>query len=1003
MPPAGPSFELCSFQRMPLRRPAGSVFLWALWLAVGCSPTPLSPQEVTQNFELALAGHDLEAAAKWARQIPADEPEWVDSRLKLGEAETHAGHMEAAITWYRSIQDEKADDEQAVRATFYIAELDRELGRLSVAEAGYNTVLSTVGEDIATRERLAFLLSTSGRAWDATAHFLAIVKAGTATPIDLSFLADLERSVGQIEYLNSCAEKSPADPVVQLGLAAHAFWEGEHAEAERAFRAVLSTHPEYLSAQAMLGELLISQGDAVFLKWHDELPKHASDHPRIWMTRGLWARRHQELEVSARCFWEALRREPTSRPAVTQLAQVLHLLNHPAQAKFQARAEDLSRLALLIIDVVLTQNAQFEPPIRELTEILDRHGRVWEASAWCIVAQREFPQSEWPSALFQLRRPQLTPNLPLVLDSHNLALQYDLSAYPGIEQLLQDVRSRSAAPLLPTGLTEIRFSEEERGPSFVYQNGDDPATPGTRSIEETGGGVGVLDYDLDGTPDLFFPQGTEWPTGSSIPRGTGALRDCLSRQFPPGVYQEVTQLALPVEQGFGQGCAVGDFDNDGFPDLYVANIGRNQLLQNQGDGTFLDVTETAGLPLTDWTASVVVVDLNGDGNPDLFDVNYLTGPKVYEMICKGKACSPKAFDGTPARLHLSQLDGTFATVPYGPDVRPGKGLGVVCLPLDSQRLPSLFISNDQVANQLLKNISPPSGTGVSFVDQAFVMGTAFNGDGVAMAGMGIAADDVDGNGLTDFYVSNFKDEPNTLLLQDSPGLFVDSTNGSGLKGASLDYVGWGTQFLDADRDSLGDLVLANGHVDDYRDQGGEYHMRPQFLRQQERGRFTELKDTAVGPFFSQKRLGRGLARLDWNQDGLMDFAVSNIRDRVSLVTNTTRGAGHFVNVRLVATTTARDAIGTRVTVTTADAARWTKSLLAGDGYMASNERVLQFGLGPREALKDVRIEWPSGAVSLLNAPLLDSTLLVVEGTPSALCRRHAEAVSWPVEITPPTP
>ncbi len=968
-----------------------------LWLAGGCQPAPLSPQQVNDKFEQALTDNDLKAAAEWAQQIPVDESEWIESRLKLGEAETQAGHFETAITWYRSILEQKPDDEQAIRATFYIAELERELGRLSIAESGYNTVLSAVGEDIATRERLAFVLSTSGRAWDATPHFLAIVRAGTATPTDLSFLADLERSVGQLDYLKSCAVKAPTDPVVQLGLAVHAFWEGEHAESERALRAVLLTHPEYLSAQAMLGELLISRDDAEFLKWHDELPKHASDHPHIWMTRGLWARRHQELEVSARCFWEALRREPTSRPAVTQLSQVLRLLNHPAQAKFQARAEDLSRLALLIIDVVFTQNAQFEPPIRELAEILERHGRIWEASAWCVVAQKGFPQAEWPSALFQRRRAQLTPDLPLVVDTQNLALQYDLSNYSGIDRLLQNVRSRSAAQIVPDLLAEIRFSEEERGPDFTYQNGDDPATPGTRSFEQTGGGVGVLDYDLDGTPDLFFPQGTEWPTGSPLPRGTGTLRDSLFRQHPPGVYQAVPHLALPAEQGFGQGCTVGDFDNDGFPDLYVANIGRNQLLQNQGDGTFVDVTETAGLAPTDWTASVAMADLNGDGSPDLFDVNYVTGPNVYELICKGKACSPKAYDGTPARLHLSQHDGTFATVPYGPDVRPGKGLGVVCFPLDSQRFPALFISNDQVANQLLRNISSTSGTGVSFVDQAFVMGTAFNGDGVAMAGMGIAADDVDGNGLTDFYVSNFKDEPNTLLLQDSPALFVDSTNGSGLKAASLDYVGWGTQFLDADRDSRDDLVLANGHVDDYRDRGGEYHMRPQFLRQHERGRFTELRDAEVGPFFGQKRLGRGLARLDWNQDGLMDFAVSNMRDRVSLVTNTTRSAGHFVNVRMVATETARDAIGARVTVTAADDSRWTKHLLAGDGYMASNERVLQFGLGARRGVKEIRIEWPSGAVSLLNAPPLDGTFLAIEGTPSALFRRNAEVVSYPVE------
>jgi hypothetical protein len=233
-------------------------------------------------------------------------------------------------------------------------------------------------------------------------------------------------------------------------------------------------------------------------------------------------------------------------------------------------------------------------------------------------------------------------------------------------------------------------------------------------------------------------------------------------------------------------------------------------------------------------------------------------------------------------------------------------------------------------------------------------------------------------------------------------MFVDSTNPSGLKAASMAYVGWGTQFLDADRDSFVDLVLTNGHVDDYRDDGGEYHMRPQFFHQKQRGQFEELFEEKVGPFFGQKRLGRGLARLDWNQDGLMDVAISHIGDRAALLTNTTIGSGHFLNVRLIATTTARDAIGARVTVTTVEDSQWTRPLLAGDGYMASNERVLQFGLGSCTELKDVRIEWPSGAVSVLKSPAVDGTILFVEGMLRAFPQSAEAAVSPAVEFNAAT-
>lgn len=260
--------------------------------------------------------------------------------------------------------------------------------------------------------------------------------------------------------------------------------------------------------------------------------------------------------------------------------------------------------------------------------------------------------------------------------------------------------------------------------------------------------------------------------------------------------------------------------------------------------------------------------------------------------------------------------------------------------------------------------------------------------------MGIAADDIDGNGTTDLFVTNFRDESNTLYLQDPPGLFLDATTATGLHSASVPYVGWGTQFLDADLDGDSDAVLVNGHVDDYRNEGGEYHMRPQFFRNRGNGRFEELPADEVGDWFARRFLGRGLARLDWNRDGRMDFAVSNIGDRASLLTNASESVGHFVNVRLHATRTARDAIGTRVTVT-ANERSWTRTLLAGDGYMASNERVLQFGVGSTKAA-NVRVEWPSGTVTQLNDLPVDVLIELVEGADVGTLWRGTQPASLPI-------
>ena len=266
-----------------------------------------------------------------------------------------------------------------------------------------------------------------------------------------------------------------------------------------------------------------------------------------------------------------------------------------------------------------------------------------------------------------------------------------------------------------------------------------------------------------------------------------------------------------------------------------------------------------------------------------------------------------------------------------------------------------------------------------------------------MACMGIAIDDINGNNLPDLFVTNFHNEANTLYVQDSPGLFIDTTKAAGLQAASIPFTGWGTQALDADLDGRPDLVVANGHVDDYRDEGGEYQMRPQFFRNLG-GRFQELLVDDLGPWFGGKYLGRGLARVDWNQDGLPEFIVSNMNSPLSVLKNTSTNTGHFLRIRLSATSTARDAIGSRVTIETSGR-QVTRQLMAGDGYMASNERVVEFGLGGSDSVDEVSIRWPSGASSILNSPPVDATYFVVEGSNLATRSDFSHFTSFPVSST----
>jgi hypothetical protein len=500
--------------------------------------------------------------------------------------------------------------------------------------------------------------------------------------------------------------------------------------------------------------------------------------------------------------------------------------------------------------------------------------------------------------------------------------------------------------------------------------------------EFTGGGVGAVDFDGDGRPDLYLPQGCDWPPDTN-------QRDHLDRLYRNigAGFTDVTPSAGIIEPGFSQGVAAGDFDGDGFQDLYVANIGGNRLFRNNGDGTFRDVTTGSGIdvgPIADaWTISASLADLNGDALPDLYDVNYVQGERVYEMLCgegdEARACSPTAFEGTPDRLLLNRGDGTFenATSVAGIDAPNGTGMGIVAADFDSSGRLSLFISNDLQANHFYINRTSASQGPPRFEEQALLNGLAYDRDGRPQACMGVAAGDADGDGLLDLFVTNYIRESNVLYRQSSDGLFSDETRVANLAVPSFAVLGFGTQFLDADLDGREDLVVANGHIDDFTHESLEYRMRPQFFRNLG-GKFEELPPATLGPYFAQKLLGRGLARLDWNGDGRDEFAVSHLQDPAALLTNTTAGTGQPLSIRLRARNSARDAIGTIVTVEAGEQ-RFVKQLTAGDGYAASNERKLVFGLDTRQKADRVSVRWPSGLSETFTDVPAGTGWLLVEG------------------------
>ena len=963
----------------------------------------------------AMRAGRMREAERLAMKVDPASPAMSRALMLAAEVASRTGRVDEAIARYETVSE--LGTSAATEALFYLGEQHRAAGRLERAAEYYQRFLGERPDDGEAHARLAFIYSVTGQRWQAMPHFLATVALQNWTLDSLALLGDLERPIEQPEFIASCLNSRPTDPFVQMGAAQLEAQRGDDGKAVDRLRKVIRRRPELVAAHALLGESVISQGDEAYLEWEQNLPPGAEEHADVWFVRGLRARGRSELGEAAGCFAESLRIRPEHRRSTYQLGQVLASLQDPAASAFVSRAERLVELSQQL-DVTLKSRGRSEQALRACAEICESVGRLLEAYAWTVTAARLHGKVAWTEAMRERFRGRVSPGMPRTVPEADLVASHDLQRY--VAAARDSIRSRegelasrrpprASPPQDPEELlhSRIRFAPAEAGIDFVYENGADPETPGARMFEQTGGGVAVLDYDLDGWPDLHFTQGGIWETGETQPTPDARYRDHVYRNLAGDRFREIAANAGVENLGFGQGVAAGDFNGDGFPDLYVANAGANRLWRNNGDGTFTDVSDAIETASDRWTTSCAMVDLDGDGLLDLFDVNYLEGEGVFTRLCGGKACSPSVFPGAPDDAYRNRGDGTFHKLNDATPRHDAKGLGLVAARFGDDSRVSLFVANDQVPNFFLRVQSavepsdegtadaatPPSGSvhgpdGGPFrlVDEALLRGLAYNVDGLALACMGVAADDADGNGRLDLLATNFMDEPNSLYLQDAARMFVDATRAAGLQQPSFPYTGWGTQFLDADLDGRSDLVVTNGHIDDLRDEGKPYRMPPQFFRNLGRARFEPLSPEQLGSFFQGKYLGRGLARLDFNRDGRTEFAVSNIGQPAELVVNRTDNAGAYLNVELVGTASARDPIGARVEAVT-DRGSWQKQLVAGDGFQASNQRVVQFGLGSAGEIRQVTVQWPSGKRTELEGLPINTQVLIVEGAERAFVRK----------------
>jgi hypothetical protein len=486
-------------------------------------------------------------------------------------------------------------------------------------------------------------------------------------------------------------------------------------------------------------------------------------------------------------------------------------------------------------------------------------------------------------------------------------------------------------------------------------------------IETMGGGVAFLDFDGDGLQDLFLVNGGETPHGKS----SGPARNALYRNLGNGKFKDVAAKAGVDRLTFyGMGAAAGDYDNDGFPDLYVTGFPASALFHNNGDGTFTDVTEHAGVKNAGrWAASAAWFDFDRDGLLDLVVTNYARFSfeeiKKCEINGMPAYCAQKGYPGMPLTLYHNNGDGTFTDVSEQSGLVKfvGRALGVVAVDVNDDGWPDLFVARDASPNLLL--INQKNGT---FRDVGVEAEVAYNSDGVAKAGMGVDAGDFNGDGKPDFVVTNFNDEYHSLFVSTSSLLFGDRTVASRLAEYTKLYVGWGIHFIDYDNDGNLDLVIADGHINQAVEATRidvKYKEPPLLLRNDGKGAFQNMREQA-GAIFRTDLSARGLAVGDFDNDGGLDVVITRLGEKPVLLHNNVGPRHSWVGFDLQGTKSNRDAVGAKITVT-AGRRKLVRWITGGGSYGSSHDKRVIVGLGEFSpaATIDAQIRWPSGTVQQL--------------------------------------
>ena len=552
--------------------------------------------------------------------------------------------------------------------------------------------------------------------------------------------------------------------------------------------------------------------------------------------------------------------------------------------------------------------------------------------------------------------------------SESVAVLRKAHAEPELARVMEAMAHQPAAHAAAFKPSPVNFQASTL--PMVLKNG----ATGSKYLPETmTGGVAIFDYNNDGWPDIYVVNGATLPSGKKT---DPSFWNRLFRNNGDGTFTDVTESARVAGHGYAMGVAAGDFDNDGFVDLFVTGLGSNTLFRNKGDGTFEDVTDRAGLGGNHgWSVSAGWFDYDHDGRLDLFVVRYVVWDPSTEIYCGERKpgyrsyCHPKYYQPLPNLLYHNQGDGTFRDVSResGIAAHAGKGLGLAFGDYDGDGLPDVFVANDSVPNFLFHN----NGDG-TFDERGLQAGVAYNDDGKAVSSMGVDFRDYDNDGREDIFVTALSNETYSLYRNLDLLHFTDVTYSSRIGAQSLPWAGWGAGMFDFNNDGFKDIFTANSHVMDNIELTTSRHSR------QPNSIFLNKGDGTFDlEVLGSEALHRGAAFGDLDRDGRLDVVVTRLNESPLVLRNISAATGHWTALDLQGTRSNRDAIGARVHIVTAQGEQWNRVTTAV-GYASSSERTVHFGLGAAQRIDRLEVDWPSGTKQVLEGLPVDRYLSIVE-------------------------